>query len=78
MTQENPMHISLVMCQLEMGKGQGVGDVRKNFISVIVAGVENLTLYGKVDHWWQKQTSDLEITVEFDIKEQPHFLRNLF
>ena len=68
------MHISLVMCQQERGKGLGVGNVRRNVTSVIVAGVENLTLYGKVDHWWQKQTSDLEITVEFDIKEQTHFL----
>ena len=70
------MHISLVMCQQEKGKGLGlgVGDVRKNFISVIVAGVENLTLCGKVDHWWKKQISDLEIMVTFEIKEQPHFL----
>ena len=44
-------YISLVMCLQERGKALGMGKVRKNFVSNIVAGVENLTLYGKVDHW---------------------------
>lgn len=71
------MYISFVMYMYPQEMGERGGGCEEEFVLVVVAGVEKLTLYAAIDHWWQKQTSYLEIILTFEIKEQSRLLKFL-